>query len=332
MLVLGGCFVGLTSTASLLGPVMSAALLVAALVLRSWHLCKGALLLAVGPVLSALVVLATSNGGAATPPADPWTTFEIAAGSRPWMAALAVLALAIAPLLVRSGAVAVLVAAASLILFGSMLPGVLDVIARVTGAGPVLWRFSLAAPLAALVGLLGTVEVNFLTSGRSYQPRNLLTVGLVGFIAVAGLPIWAPTLGATFTSRPTWKIDPAAKSVAVRVARLPIGSGPVLLPPTDMQALSVTTTRVSAVVPRDYYLASLDEPASVTQDRMRLLRLMEHRAPVPSLMETTVSLADLHVSLVCATRGDSLVLQRVKRAGYRRLTDLDGLRCLVPGS
>lgn len=332
MFVLGGCFVGLTSTASLLGPVMSAALLVAAAILRSRQLAMGALLLGAAPVASGFVVLATSDGGPASPPAAPWTTFEIAAGSRPWMAALGVVALVLAPLLARRGAPAVLAAAASLIFFGSMLPGLMDLINQVTGAGPVLWRFSLAAPLAAMVGLIGTVGVRLHTSGRQFQSTWLLTVGLIAVIAAVGVPIWSPAVGASLTSKPTWKIDPSAKAAAVRISRLPVGAGPVLLPPAEMQALSVTTSRMFAVVPRDYYVGSLDEPAKVTQDRMRLFRLVAHQDPLPSRAETRSALNRLHVPLVCVSQRDVRVLRSVRWSGYRLLTAVGDLNCLVPRS
>ena len=334
MLVLGIAFVGLTSSATILGPALAAGLVLVSALVRSRFLAGGALLFALPPVLAGVAVAMLSPGvahtatGAPQPGRTPWQSFLIAFGSRPVLTGLGVLAILLAPVLVRRGAPSYLSAAAAMIFLGSLLPGVTDVLNATTGTGPVLWRFSLIMPLAVLVGILATSPVR-LSPHLSVPDSSRLVAGLlVALIVASGISLWSPALSTQLTSRPTWKVDQAAQPVAVQISRLDVGDGPVLLPPQEMNVLALTTTKMFAVVPR--YLGAVKEPPAKVAARGQLLGLVQHSEPLLSYADTDAALSSLDVSLVCVPATDRAVIGRVKAAGYHWKRRVGPLACLVP--
>ena len=334
MLVLGVAFVGFTSSATILGPAVGAGLLLVAALVRSRFLAVGAVLFTLPPVLAGVAVTVLSPGvahsatGSPLPSRTPWQSFVIAFGSRPVLTGLGVLALLLAPVLVRRGAPSYLTAAAALIFLGSLLPGVTDLMNATTGAGPVLWRFSLVLPLPVLVGTVAAAPLR-LSSQLSQADASRLVGGfLVAVVAAAGVPLWSPALSTQLTSRPTWKVDQAAQPLAVQISRLDTGPGPVLLPPEVMNVLAVTTTRMFAVVPR--YLGAVQESPEKAKARGQLLGLVQHSKPLLGYPQTDAALSALDVSLVCAPTSDHAVLRRVRASGYEARKRVGPLTCLVP--
>jgi hypothetical protein len=335
MFSLGVAFVGLTSSATILGCALGAGLLVVSALLRSRYLAGGALLFSLAPVLSGVAVGLLSpgvGGGSATgdplPALSGWQSFVIAVGSRPVLAGLAVLALILAPLLVRRGPASFLAAAAAMVFLGSLLPGVTDVLNAATGTGPVLWRFSLVVPLAVLVGILATSPIRVSPQLSLSDSSRVVAGFLVAVIVASGVPLWSPALSTQLTSRPTWKVDQAAQPLVARISRLDVGEGPVLLPPQEMNVLALTTTRMFAVVPR--YVGVVDESPERATARGQLLALVQHRAPLLGYADTDAALSALDVSLVCVAATDRAVVRRVKAAGYHVRRHIGPLNCLVP--
>ena len=329
MFVLGICFVGFTSSATILTPVISVALMVVASIVRNRLLAVGAILLLLAPAVSGLVLalFSTTVGQSGSMPGGAWGAYTIVLGSSAPMAAVAVLALVLLPLTVRRGPLSVLAGAASAIVFVSLLPGVIALVNAVTGAGPVLWRLLLGAPVAIAVGLLTTWDVP--PSVRNVSVAVPAAAALAVLILVAGVPIWSAEVGATFTSRPTWKVNQEAQPIVARIARLRVGTGPVLLPPAEMSVLPVTTTRMFAVVPRVLYAEGIREPRARKQARFELYGLVAGHRPLLSPQRTRDGLRELDVSLVCVDRQSARVIARVSAAGYRRTAMIERLVCLT---
>lgn len=334
MLVLGTCFVGLTSTAAILVPLVGGALVVAALLLRSRPLALGGVLLSLAPILSglAVVLFSTGVGGAAPESPSPWLAFSLVFGWDPAPAALVVVALVLAAVVVRPGPPAVLALAATVLVVASLAPGFMALVNAATGSGPVVWRLLLAAPLAPMVGLLLAADWGF---GRRWIDTGLtvaVSVVLVLVIAGSGARLWSPSIGATMTSRPTWKVDQRAFADVRAISRLQVGNGPVLLPAADMTTLAVTTTKMFALVPRGIYAEALHEPAADHAARFRLYRLVTGSRPFPSAGQVRRDLDRLDVSLVCVKRQARTVVHLVRQAGYQPLRRVHRLTCLEPGT
>lgn len=334
MVVLGTCFVGLTSTAAILVPLVGGALVVAALLLRSRPLALGGVLLSLAPILSglAVVLFSTGVGGAAPESPSPWLAFSLVFGWDPAPAALVVVALVLAAVVVRPGPPAVLALAATALVVACLTPGFMALVNAATGSGPVVWRLLLAAPLAPMVGLLLAADWGF---GRRWLDTGLtvaVSVVLVVVIAASGARLWSPSIGATMTSRPTWKVDQKAFADVRAITRLRVGEGPVLLPAADMTTLAVTTTKMFALVPRGIYAEALQEPAADHAARFRLYRLVTGSKPFPPAAQVRRDLDRLDVSLVCVKRQARTVVHLVRQAGYQPYRHVHRLICLEPAT
>ena len=178
----------------------------------------------VGPILSGLAVIAWSVekvGGEDPTPLSARASFVRMLGEVGPMVALALVALAVAPLLARRGVAGVLAGASALVGVLVYAPGVLDLINAVTGSGPILWRMLYVAPVPVLVGLLvalpwATADRPATADGERTRRRPPAGRGarragavVVGF-AVGGRPVWAYTGHGgpvTVSARPEWKLD-----------------------------------------------------------------------------------------------------------------------------
>ncbi|MCW2819345.1 MAG: hypothetical protein JWR42_2132 [Marmoricola sp.] len=340
--VAGVAFVGLTSTAVILVPFVSGGILVAGLVLRHRRLLLGGVLLAVGPLVSGVVVLLLStgvgaNGALRTGPG----TFRRVLGPDHWMVAVALVALALTPLLVRGRHVALMasstVLATLVVLYGPLL----RLAAELTGAGPILWRVLYCVPIAVLVGLLAVARPSWpwpaATSPESSSAAGRAAVALVlPALLVAsfvwrGAPLWTTVDHngpVTLTSRPTWKIDPLAqREVDAVVATGP--RGVLLLPPKAMEVMPMVTTRAYALDPRGWYTRILREPAQQHRDRRALARFVRNqptRLQGPSLRQ---ALRTLDVTLVCVRDSKAgSVPSALAAAGFTDRTHLVDMTCV----
>ena len=185
---------------------MFGVVVLAAAAVRSRTLLLGGALMVVGPVVSGLAVIAFSTeavGGEDPTPLSARASFVRMLGEVGPMVALALVALAVAPLLARRGAPAVLAGASALVGVLVYAPGVLDLINAVTGSGPILWRMLYVAPVPVLVGLLVALpwakgDRPLPATAEDERRGNLERAGalaglaavVVGF-ALGGRPVWA---------------------------------------------------------------------------------------------------------------------------------------------
>ena len=158
LLAAGVAFFGFTPTAVVWGPVMFGVVVLAAAAGPLADPARSAAaLMVVGPVVSGLAVIAFSVEEVGGEDADRAVGAGLVrpdARRRRPLVALALVALALAPLLARRGAPAALAGASALVGVLVYAPGVLDLINAVTGSGPILWRMLYVAPVPVLVGLL----------------------------------------------------------------------------------------------------------------------------------------------------------------------------------
>lgn len=346
LLASGVVFVGLTTSSALLMPVVVGAALLAALALRSRSLLVGAVAFAVGPLLNGIVQLfgpaAIGNQTNGLTSADQ--VFAIAFGPGTAMVALAILATALAPWTVRRPA-AVLAGAAGIATMATFLPGTIGLADALTGAGPVVWRLAIVAPTGVFVGLLvaapGPALAERLPASLPTTLRRLAPAGSAAAIGVlvvtvavsAGHWLWSTQAGARLTTRPTWKVDPVALA-DVRAARaIDVPPGLWLMPPQQMQDLSISTTREHAVVPRIFYLDTLDAPAQEVADRHVLFALASrHHVPPPVVPNVRAALDRLDVALACVPAQARGAVDVLERAVGEDLRQIGSMRCHVRGS
>jgi hypothetical protein len=350
LLLAGGvAFFGLTPTAVVWAPVMCGAALLAAVLVRSRSLAVGGLLALVGPLLSGLAVVAfSSEVGGAQPVALPSKeSFVRVLGLTDPMVALALLALCLAPVAARRGAPAALAGASALLAVLVFAPGVLPLLNAVTGSGPILWRMLYVAPVPILVGLLASYALAPLSVPGALRrlPAARAVPALAGSLAVAlvllaglvvgGRPVWSSTGHGgpvTVTPRPTWKLDLPSLDDVHRLDERGLLHGVVLLPPTRMKVLTMYTTKAFPVVPRDWFVRNIHEPAAERRARRLLFNLAGARPPFPAPSEVRAALRRLDVTLACTGRSPYLtdVVRRLEAAGYGDRTTVGSLTCVTP--
>jgi hypothetical protein len=157
---------------------------------------------------------------------------------------------------------------------------------------------------------------------------------LVAGLAVGGAPVWSHTSHTgtlTVTSRPEWKLDLTSLSDVRALDERGMLDGEVLLPPLRMKVLTMFTTDAFAVVPRDWFVQNIHEPAADRRARRLLYRLVAARPPFPPPSQVRAALDRLDVTLACAGpsayRGD--IVRRLEAAGRSHPTAVGSLTCLT---
>ncbi len=335
LLVAGIAFVGLTSTAVILVPFVTGGIVVAGLVLRRGRLTLGGVLLAVGPVVSGLVVLVLSTGvGANGALRDGPETFRRVLGPNHWMVVVALAAIALAPFLLRGRHVALMVTATLLASLVVLWGPLLRLAADLTGAGPILWRVLYCVPIAVLVGLLAVWRPRRATGSTATTVSAVVPVLLLASLLGAGAPLWTTVDHngpVTLTSRPTWKVDETAlREVDAVMATSP--RGVVLLPPKAMEVMPMVTTEAYAVDPRSWYTRILEEPRAQHQARRALARWIREKPGRPQGAALRQALRRLDVSLVCVKDARaSRAVPQLRAAGYGQRSRLADMTCVRPG-
>ena len=330
LLAAGIAFVGLTTTSALLAPVIAGAGLLAALLMRSRALAVGTCLFLAAPLLNA-VVQRFGPEAVDTPEvlaATPVSVLTIAFGSSGALLLLGVGATVFGPLVIRDRA-RLVAASGSLATLACLFPGALKLAASVTGAGPIVWRLGIAMPTWALVGVLACAPLEAVW--RRGRWRTLLSwlapaaVGVTTFFAATWL--WTPEAGGQLTSRPTWKVPQRELSDVRAVQRLALGPGLWLMPPTQMEILSISTAGPFAVVPRGAYLPGLVAPAAERDARFALFRLVSGARASPTVIARSMDVLDVAVACV---PGDEPRARRILRAAAGKgLQRVGTMRCHV---
>ena len=258
-------------------------------------------------------------------------------GTDGWLVALALVALALAPLLARKGVPAALAGATALVGVLTYAPGVLDLINAVTGSGPILWRMLYVAPVPVLVGLLvalpwrpadgtGTTVVQ---RGTAYAALGAVAVGFL----LGGHPVWSHTGHTgklTVTSRPEWKVDLPSLRDVEKLAETDI-SGTVLLPPQRMKVLTMYTTEAFPVVPREWFIENMREPKASNDARHVLAEISDGVGPFVSEGNARKALEQLDVTLACvvtSAKDADRVLELYEAGGLSDARKVGAMTCL----
>ena len=333
----GLAFAGLTPTAELLAPLMSAAVVLAALVTRTarLRLFVGAVLYSLAPLLAGVaVVLFSRYVGRAHGPgkfAPESAAFVRVLGHDQFVVALVVAGLLAGPLLVRSREARALAAASALAALAVLVPEGFLVLNDLTNAGSIAYRLLLVAPLPLLTGLLVTVPVPRGVPAAARRPVvAALSLVFVAVLALDGSPVWGSGVGANVTSSPTWKVNLDAKQKAEKVLALPHGPGPVLLPTPQMKMLPLMSTTTFAVVPRELYLKGLMVPDAQLHERTVLGRFESKTAAGPPAEEVVRALRALRVSLACVSGKDPEAVRTLQKARFHHARTVAGMVCMWP--
>lgn len=331
----GIAFVGLTTSSALIAPVIVASALLASVILRSRSLALGALAFVAAPLLNAAAQL---FGPAAIGPGDASATtamdaFDLVFGVQLPMILLGLVALVLVPRLV-AGPAGVILGCGALATMVGLLPGVLGLAHAVTGAGPVVWRLLIAAPVWVLVGMLVSTPFSGERSRREDGRGALLvkaalpvaTVAVISVPLVFGTMLWRGP-GVSLTARPTWKVDQTSLADVRAVQDLGVPPGRWLLPPDPMTVLTITASGPYAVVPRFFYLPSLKASTRERADRILLFDLVSNVDVDAG--QVRGALERLEVSVACVHKTASLGEKALRRAVGGRLQTVGNLKCRI---
>ncbi|WP_067471465.1 DUF6077 domain-containing protein [Actinomadura hibisca] len=328
--------VGLTSSAAFVIPLAVAAAVGPLLLTRRLGAAAGACAALAYPVLSgATVVLLHDN-------ISVLGDFHDARATYGWimlsgmLGVLAGAALWAGPWTARPGVPALLVAGIGAVTTVLLVPGVLEVLRDVTGAGQVLWRTLWIVPIPVLIGLAATLPA---PAGRGRAVR--VAVAAVPAIVVAaclvlgGTPLWSWRTGTVVEARPTYKLAKVEKVTTAEVLRTVerrgVHEGVLVMPQPFMRVTPMLTTDIQAANPNTHYLKMLPAPRAFIDDRLMLteaVRSPGSRKPDPATMRQ--ALARTGVVAACVTPRDRRGLRVLQRAGYGDRTRIKALTCVFP--
>jgi hypothetical protein len=204
------------------------------------------------------------------------------------------------------------------------VPGFTRFAYDLTGLGPTLWRVTWACTIAALVGVLASWLAERLRTGWAAGAAGVVAVAL---LAVFGSPIWDSDTGTSLARPLHWQRGSESRAV-VGWMLAHTAPGDVVLAPDGLAiTLTVTTTDVKTVAPRDYYLDFLrTDTAFRYEDRLALHQLV-NQVDGWSPLEVLRALRDLRVRIACAYREDRVASQLFRAAGYSLGTRTANYRC-----
>ena len=326
----GAVSVGLTSTATLVVPPIALTVAAAMLACRYRH-WWGALLALVYPLATGAVVAATTGGdefGAVS--FTSGQAFHHVMGTGVFMV-VGLAGLLLAPWVVQRGPARIVVAAGSLAALVVMAPGMPDLLNRLTGAGPILYRMAWVPAVPALVGVVSTAawRPERLTVGARTAASFLAPAVMITAILGSGQLLWTRA-DTSLESSPVWKFDARPLRYANWIEDTYDGTGPVLAPWPVMRALALTTTKVHGVDPRAFYLQSLSEPVDHHRARVQLSQSMRNGNPKPP--PTFLRDLDLlEVRYVCLDPPKRSARAVLAGAGWMAVRKSGRLTCYEPG-
>lgn len=217
-----------------------------------------------------------------------------------------------------------------------LIPGATRLSYGLTGLGPTLWRVSWVATIPALVAVV-TVRAVAAVRGRlrASSRRWVTPVAAVTVLALAwnvGIPVWkAPSTGASLVSPFHWQRPPHTIVVAHRLLDVLHPGEQVLAPQPLGVTLAISTTDITNVAPRGYYLDYLRTDRTFDYpDRLALYNLVNNVTPTPP-PDLSGALRRLHVDVVCMYAPTGPQRSALRSAGYGPLLKAAGYTCLAHG-
>jgi hypothetical protein len=214
-----------------------------------------------------------------------------------------------------------------------LVPGATHTSYAISGLGPTLWRVSWALTVAALVGVAVVRAAGWLAhrlEGRRGGPWVVPLTGALAVVlfAVTGAPIWHADTSTELRVPFHWQRSYSSRSVVNRILQATHPGDTVLAPDSLSITLTVTTTAVKSVAPRDYYMHYLrGVPGFHYRARLALVRYVNGDSP----RDTTGLARDLRVvgvQVVCTTALDRHRYAALRSAVYTPMLASSYYRCL----
>ncbi|MEO5874506.1 MAG: DUF6077 domain-containing protein [Streptosporangiaceae bacterium] len=320
----GTAGVGLTTTSTFIVPLIAAAAVVPLAVTGRFRAALGACVALVYPVGAGLMVALNPESNHQVQGAiyDASSTFGrvLLTGTMGVIAGCAVWA---APWLARRGIPALITSGGAAIFTILMIPGTLELIARLTHAGQVLWRVPWVVPVPVLVGLIAAIPLPGLLRWLAPLPAAVLIATMIP----TGLPIWSFENDHTrVEDRPAWKVSDSDVVVVKEIVSRVGNGGVVLAPQRFMRWFPLVTTRVNAVNPQSRHLTMIPADPSFAADRELLTALARYRTATMSPAAAQAALLRVGVTNACLNKRNSRGQKLLKGAGFtvgRRLSFTD---------
>ncbi|WP_433323698.1 DUF6077 domain-containing protein [Spirillospora sp. CA-294931] len=336
LLAAGGvAAVGLTSTATMIVPLITVA--AAAPLVVSGRLRTGAAALALMayPIAAGLAVVVLGSKVAvhgAIQNGEVSYSWVLLSGTLGIMAGLA---LWLSPWTARRGVPALVTTGVAAVATLVFLPGVMELLTDITDAGQVMWRLTWVVPVPVFIGLLAGVRVplpRLPRAGLALVPLVPAAV-LATVLIVGGAPVWTKTNGSTLADRPSWKTSSVVGLSASRaLLRRTGGRGVLLMPQSYMRTVPLLTAKAHAVNPSTHYLKLIPGPASFIDDRILLTELVDApKGRKPDAARVRDALRRVGVTAACTRRGDKEALATLEEAGYGGRVRVKTLNCVFPG-
>jgi hypothetical protein len=148
-------------------------------------------------------------------------------------------------------------------------------------------------------------------------------------VAALGSPIWSePSSGARLRAPFHWQLPPTSLTAAQRLLAVLHPGERVLAPGRLSISLAVSSSEVTTVAPRDYYLTYLrHDPTFHYADRLALSGLVNDTVSTTP-PDLAGALRRVGVDVVCTLSTDTGPYDAVRALGYRPLLATADYRCL----
>lgn len=328
----GVAAVGLSTSAMFLVPLLALAGAAPLCMRRPGRALQGFVAMAAYPLVAGAVTVAVGGRSAdffdtrGLYRFDPeWFGHEIFRAGP--VAAIAVASVLAGALLVPDRNARVTTGVLAVITGVTFVPGVTQLSYDLVGLGPTLWRVSWVASIAALVGVLGA---RIATSGTRRSLRLAGPLAVAVALVLFGVPIWSDENEVALEAPPHWQRG-SNSVAAAELAIDAVGPGDIILAPEDLAVtISVLTTRVKTVAPRDYFMDHLrDEPSFHYAERLTLVDYVNLRIGSGYESQVARGLTLLDVDEVCLATGSQQRFQFLRAQGYRSVTESAWGRCLT---
>lgn len=209
-----------------------------------------------------------------------------------------------------------------------LVPGVTELGYDLVGLGPTLHRLSWSLTIAALVAVAVLRLAEALPGPRALAVPATAALA-AGVFVVAGSPI-TTSPPAHWASPSDWKREAPDRYATARILADGPWPGPVLAPDELAVTITVTTTEVKTVAPREYYMDYLrDDPTFHYAERRLLVRFANNPGPwrAGRQAELDRALATVGVAVACVAIEATDRSRALRRAGLRPYLRTRVYRC-----
>ncbi|HEY7004385.1 MAG TPA: DUF6077 domain-containing protein [Gaiellaceae bacterium] len=339
----GVAAIGLTPSAAFVVPLIAAGMFIA-LFRPSWRVAlAGASALLAYPIVTTAVTLAVGSRNAQQYRVEdvvPHVLLRLVLGTGA-VSFLAIIAILLGPLVVSRAVSAFTTASTGLVLICLYAPGVGVLVFHLTGFGQVLWRWTWAVPVSALVGALGAA---LLEAVRPPAARAVAVAAGCVLLFLFATPVWSTKAagGRPLAHRPVWKQGPNELTSAREILAIARPGDSILAPGALSTTILAASGDVTTVANRVFYTHALEGvPGAHGRDRLVLLAFANGgigpvTTPVGKWVDTVDAaevrraLDALHPDLACVPQKAAGAEDLLTESGYRRVATTHGVVCFRP--